>query len=121
MDWIIFTVTLVLLLAYIFLRRKGQITADAAVACLKQGAVLIDVRTPVEFERGHPRNAINIPVEEIEQRIAQRVEDKHRAILLYCQSGTRSSVAKNRLNALGYTQVHNLGSYDRAMHIVERV
>ncbi len=120
MDWIIVLITLILLLAYVFLRRKGQISADQAVAQLKHGAMLIDVRSPAEFSSGHLQGAINMPVQQIESLIADQVKDKNRVILLHCQSGMRSGAARNRLNALGYTQVFNLGSYERAARIINR-
>ena len=120
MDWIIISITLALLVAYIFLRRNGQISADAAIAHLKQGALLIDVRNADEYSTGHLKGAINVPLQEIDSLIVREVKDKDRVILLHCQSGTRSGVAKNRLNALGYTRVYNLGSYQRAAHIVGR-
>ncbi len=120
MDWIIIAITFALLIAYIFLRRKGQISADQAVAHLKQGALLIDVRSPAEYSTGHLKGAINIPLQEIDFLIGRQVKDKDQVLLLHCQSGMRSGMAKNRLNALGYTRAYNLGSYDRAAHIVSR-
>lgn len=118
MDWIIVAVTVVLLFAYIFLRRKGQISADAAAEHLKRGALVIDVRSPAEYNTGHLQRAINMPLPEIETLIARRVHDKNQVLLLHCQSGTRSGMAKNKLAALGYTNAYNLGSYDRADRIV---
>jgi len=120
MDWIIVAITLALLFAYIFLRRKDQISAEAAVAHLKNGALLIDVRNPAEYSTGHLKGAINVPLQQIDSLIGSQVKDKDQVILLHCQSGMRSGMAKNRLNALGYTRVYNLGSYQRAAHIVGR-
>jgi phage shock protein E len=120
MDWIIAAITLILLLAYAFLRRTGQISAEAAVAHLRNGALVIDVRNPAEYSSGHLKGAINMPVQQIDSLIASQVKDKDQVILLHCQSGMRSGMAKNRLSALGYTRVYNLGSYQRAAHIVGR-
>ena len=120
MDWIIIAITVILFVAYIFLRRKGQIPAEEAVALLKQGALVIDVRSPAEYNTGHLQGAINLPLPQIDSLITGQVKDKNQVLLLHCQSGTRSGMAKKRLNALGYTRVHNLGSYDRAAHIIER-
>ena len=119
MDWIIGVITVVLLVAYIFLRRSGQISAEAAVAHLKHGALLVDVRSPAEYSTGHLNGAINMPMQQLDSLIGSQVKDKDQVILLHCQSGARSGMAKNRLHALGYTQVHNLGSYERAAHIVD--
>jgi len=119
-DWIIVFITFVLLIAYIFLRRKGQISAELAAAHLRNGAVLMDVRSPAEYDSGHLKGAINLPVQQIDARIGGLIKDKNQVILLHCQTGDRSSTAQKRLIALGYTQVHNLGSYERAAHIVNR-
>ena len=118
MDWIIVAITVILLVAYIFLRRKGQISAETAIAYLKQGAIVIDVRNPAEYSTGHLKGAINIPLPQIDSLIVSEIKDKNQVLLLHCQSGARSGMAKNRLDALGYTRVFNLGSYDRAAHII---
>jgi phage shock protein E len=120
MDWILIAVTLALFIAYVFLRRQGQISVEAAAAHLQNGALLIDVRSPAEYAAGHLSPAINLPLPQIESLISTRVHDKNQVLLLHCQSGTRSGVAKNKLNALGYTRVYNLGSYDRAARILNR-
>lgn len=118
MDWILIAVTVALFIAYIFLRRKGQLSAEAASAYLQRGALLIDIRSSVEYATGHLPQAINMPLPQIETLIASKAPDKNEVLLLYCQSGSRSAVAKNKLNALGYTRVYNLGSYDRAARIL---
>jgi len=121
MDWIIIAVTVLLLFAYLFLRRKGQISAEAALQHLRNGALLIDVRDPVEYQATHLDRSINIPLDEIETTVPSRVKDKNQVLLLHCQSGTRSSVAGKKLEALGYTRVYNLGSYDRAAHLIKEL
>jgi phage shock protein E len=120
MDWIIVAITVILLIAYIFLRRKNQISAQAAIAYLKHGALLIDVRSAAEYDIGHLEGARNMPLQEINSLIVEQVPDRNQVLLLHCQSGTRSGVAMTRLIALGYTNTHNLGSYDRAAHILGR-
>src|SRR5215472_12150606 len=104
MDWIILAVTLALFIAYIFLRRKGQISAEAAAAYLKSGALLIDVRTPAEYAARHLPRAINLPLPHIESLIGAHTNDKDQVLLLHCESGNRSGIAKNKLNAMGYTR-----------------
>jgi len=120
MDWILIAVTVALFIAYMFLRRKGQISREAAATYLQRGAVLIDVRSPAEYATGHLPQAINIPLPQIDSLIGSHVNDKNQVVLLHCQSGARSGVAKNKLDALGYTRVYNLGSYDRAARILGR-
>lgn len=120
MDWIIVAITVILLVAYIFLRRKNQVSAQTAIAYVKQGAVVIDLRSPAEYASGHVKAAINIPLPQIDSLIAIQVPDKDQVLLLHCQSGARSAAATGRLNALGYRHAHNLGSYTRAAHIIDR-
>ena len=100
------------------LRRMGQISAKEARQQLGNGALVIDVRTPGEFASGHLPKAISMPLDEIESRIARHVPDKNKVLLLHCQSGMRSGVAKRKLRAMGYTQAFNLGSLSRAAQIV---
>jgi phage shock protein E len=85
---------------------------------LKNGALVIDVRTPGEFGSGHLPNAINLPVEGIEFTLPAQVNDKNKVLLLHCQSGMRSGMARKKLIAIGYTNAFNLGSYSRAAQIV---
>ena len=70
----------------------------------KNDILLIDVRTTNEYELMHIKNAINIPVNEIEQRILQ-VEQTH-PIMVYCSSGARSKTAIQILNNLGYNNIY---------------
>lgn len=86
--------------------------ADPAVGAEAQrrvaaGAVLLDVRTPGEFSRGHVEGAINIPVHELS---ARRDEvPRGDGVVVYCQSGQRSAIAARQLEADGY-EVYDLGS-----------
>lgn len=74
----------------------------------------IDVRTGLEFNMGHLEVAHHIPVGEISDRIAEVTSDKNAPIYLYCMSGGRAGKAKEQLEALGYTQVENVGGYNEA-------
>src|ERR1017187_7570233 len=109
---------LVVVTIYSIWKRATQISTRRAVAYLKDGALVIDVRSSAEFNSGHLPNAINLPVEEIETALPRRVKDKNQVLLLHCQSGMRSGVAKSRLTGLGYANAFNLGSYARATRIV---
>lgn len=75
----------------------------------ENGAVLVDVRTPEEFEQGTIEGFINLPLNEIRQRANELPKDKE--IILSCQSGQRSYIAQRMLAQMGY-DVKNLdGSY----------
>ncbi len=89
--------------------------ADAPVQKIEkipENAVVIDVRTPQEFQAGHIKNAINIPYEVIGFKIKQVTEEKDKDILLYCRSGRRSGIALTTLHKMGYTHAQNMGGYE---------
>lgn len=102
------------------MKNIGLISPQQAAALLKDGALVIDVRTIDEFKSGHLRNAINIPLDEVERTVPARVTDKNHALLLHCRAGMRSGAAQSKLKNLGYTNVFNLGSYERAESIVNK-
>lgn len=72
--------------------------------------ILIDVRELDEYNDGHLPNAILIPYHLIEYRIDELNQYKNKNIVLYCQSGRRSSIALSILNKYGFNNVYDLGS-----------
>ena len=73
--------------------------------------VIIDVRSPQEFARGHLENAVNIPLDLISQKLDSIGGlRKTSEILVYCQSGMRSAVACSILSQQGFERVSNGGS-----------
>ena len=118
MDWTLWLIAGGVILGFWILKRSGQISAELARRHLKEGAVVIDVRSAAEFGEGHLPDALNVPLGELADAMPRRVPDKNAVVLLHCLSGGRSAIAKSRLKALGYRQVFNLGSYSRAKAIV---
>jgi phage shock protein E len=87
------------------------ITGEAAHELVaRQGALLLDVRTPGEFSSGHLDGAVNIPVQELESKLASLTAKKDQDVVVYCRSGHRSSQAAEVLKKAGFTKVHDLGS-----------
>lgn len=80
-------------------------------ALLDGKALVIDVRTPGEFASGHHPRAVNIPVDQVQSRMAE-FGDKKKPVVVYCASGIRSSRAKGMLEAAGYTSVTNGGGFN---------
>ena len=78
------------------------------------GKILIDVRTVEEYEMGAHPEAVNIPLDDLEQSIEQ-LGDKNREIILYCASGARSAYGKRILDNLGFTNVKNGGGLMQIM------
>lgn len=78
-------------------------------ALLEQGAVIIDVRTKGEFQGGHIKGAINIPLQSLESNLSKIKKDK--PVITCCASGMRSASAKSILKSKGYTDVYNGGGW----------
>ncbi|WP_109485972.1 rhodanese-like domain-containing protein [Occallatibacter savannae] len=117
-PWIAFIVVMVLALAYLYMKRSGQVSSKEAVEYLRNGAMLIDVRSAQEFESGHILQAYNMPLDRVDVLVPTAVKDKNKVLLLHCATGVRSGLAKKKLEEIGYKNVFNLGSYDRASQIV---
>jgi len=120
MNWTTILVIAAIITVIFMIKKSGQISPKDALAYLKNGALVIDVRSPGEFNSGHLPTAINIPLDEIETALPRRVKDKNQVLLLHCQSGMRSGMAKQKLKSVGYTNVFNLGSYGRAESILKQ-
>ena len=118
MTWTSLAIVIVLLIALLVWKRGTQISTKTAAEYLRNGALVIDVRSAGEFTAGHLAKAVNIPLSEIETVISRKVNEKNQVLLLHCQSGMRSSQAVIKLKALGYLNVYNIGSYGRAAEIL---
>ena len=77
---------------------------------IKEGETLIDVRTKEEFFAGHINNAINIPIDELRQRLNEVPNGK--SVFIYCEAGLRGYLAQCIMKQSGFNQVSNLsGGY----------
>lgn len=75
---------------------------------IRQGAILVDVRSNQEYNEGHIQGAINIPEYEITKRVEKEIPKKNQQVVLYCQYGGRSKNSMNTMRKMGYTNVYNL-------------
>ena len=119
-NWIVLLIVAAAVAIVFMMKKSGQIPAPDALKYLKSGALVIDVRSPGEFNSGHLAQAINIPVDEIETVLPAQLKDESQVLLLHCASGLRSGTAQQKLKALGYTHVFNLGSFGRAESILKQ-
>jgi rhodanese-related sulfurtransferase len=87
---------------------SGLSANDAVLLINRERAVVVDVCEPAEFAAGHIVGARNIPLGELDQKLASAAKNKNLPLILVCQSGARSGRALAAAQALGYTQVHSL-------------
>ncbi len=87
------------------------VTPDEVKELLDVGETfpIVDVRTPEEYAEGHIPGAINIPNENIGDTRPEELPELDTPIVIYCRSGRRSEEAANKLLAMGYTFVFDLG------------
>ena len=77
---------------------------------VKKGAVILDVRSKSEYDGGHIKDSINIPVDQLQKNLS-KIKDKDKTIITCCASGMRSASAKSILQNNGYKNVHNGGGW----------
>jgi phage shock protein E len=106
------------LVALFALNSRADLSEAEARAHVKRGALIVDVRTIEEFQAKHLTNVVNIPLAEVKTKFPAMVTNKNDVVLLHCRTGRRSAMAVAELRALGYTNVFNLGSFQRAEKIV---
>lgn len=77
---------------------------------VKEGAIILDVRSKGEYAGGHIKGSLNIAVDQLSNNL-DKLKDKNKTIITCCASGMRSASAKSILSAKGYTKVYNGGSW----------
>ena len=103
--------SLVSALAYYTYSGPQLIEAKVARRLIKAGALVIDVRTSIEYKSGNYSGAINVPVGKIATAKLPRIA-KSKDIVVYCNTGQRARLAAERLRARGYTNVYYIaGTY----------
>ncbi len=76
---------------------------------LKEKAQIVDVRTKAEYQQGHVKGSINIPLNNLSNHYAKMKKDT--PIITCCASGVRSAQAKHILTSNGFTRVYNGGGW----------
>ena len=80
---------------------------------LESGALVVDVRSPAEFNSGHGPGSLNIPLNVLEARMQEL--DKKQKLVVCCASGGRSGMALNILKTNGFDHVINAGPWVNAV------
>jgi rhodanese-related sulfurtransferase len=103
-------VLLGLVIAYFAWRILSSFLAPRKIpALLRDGAQVVDVRTPGEFAAGHAPGSLNIPLQDLAE--GAKVLDPNRWVIVCCASGTRSGIARRKLRGRGFSRVLNAGSW----------
>lgn len=92
----------------------APVDIDKAKSLLQQGAQLVDVRSPNEYANDSVAGSINLPLEELEHHIAKF---KQSSCIVFCNSGTRSHIATQKLKSHGLENVFNIGPFHRAKEL----
>ena len=102
----------------------GLNTSEAVLLMNREKAVVIDVCEPAEFAAGHVAGARNIPLGQLEEKLAGVVKNKALPLVLVCQTGMRSNRAVAIARKLGYEKAQSLagglGSWRSASLPVDR-
>ena len=109
-----------LLLLSFFVVVCGQVNANDYEMIFSSENVLIDVRTPTEYNKGHLKNAVNIPYNKIRTEIKSFAPDKEQSIVVYCLSGKRAEFTARKLEEMGYKNVINAGKYKDLKELEEK-
>lgn len=99
-----------------FTRMFGGAGSSARISCAdykarfmegKEAHTLVDVRTAPEFSSGYIPGAINVDLQQLNDKLSRIPKDK--PVVVYCRSGARSASAASVLKQAGYTDVYDLG------------
>ena len=85
---------------------------------VKNGALLVDVRTPAEFSAGSVKGAVNIPLDKVQSQLSKFKNKKN--IVVFCRSGSRSSQAKRILEQNGFQNVINGGTWENVNELIKQ-
>lgn len=88
--------------------REVEATEVVALGSDAEGVVLLDVRSPAEYAAGHVPGAVNIPVGDLGDRLAELEDARDDEIIVYCEKGGRAATAADALLEAGFAKVGHL-------------
>lgn len=94
----------------------GKTDNSQLTEVIKDGAFLVDVRTPAEFSAGSVKGAVNIPLDKVQSHLSKFKNKK--SIVVFCRSGSRSGQAKSILEQNGFQYVINGGTWENVNQAV---
>ncbi len=96
----------------------GSTDNSQLTEAIKDGAFLVDVRTPAEFEEGSVKGAVNIPLDKLSTELANFKNKKN--IVVFCKSGGRSGQAKSILEQSGFQNIINGGNWQNVNQVLNQ-
>jgi len=94
-----------------FLRKMmGPVDRIDITEVLKRDPMILDVRSPFEYEQGHIRGSVNIPINELRRNVPD-IRNHLKPVIAVCRTGIRSKMAVHILREAG-VEVYNGGSWD---------
>jgi phage shock protein E len=112
MKTLLIVVLMVVIVGAFLSRARADGVSGVVLEKIRNGAALVDVRTPGEYAAGHIEGALNIPHDRIAERAPELGADKGKSFVLYCRSGRRAAFALEALQGVGYTNAVNGGGYE---------
>jgi phage shock protein E len=109
----LFGLLAIVLIAVAGCGREPEVTSVNAAALSERlgsadAPVILDVRTREEYSSGHVPGAINVPYDQVADRVEEFATFQDADIVVYCQSGKRASMAAADLKAAGFSRVLDL-------------
>lgn len=101
-----------------FLKNLFKPSVDIA-KIVEAGAIIIDVRTPGEYNAGHIKDSKNIPLDQITKETAA-LKKLNKPVITVCRSGNRSGVAKSILSSAGI-EVYNGGAWTNLKKQIQKL
>ena len=105
---------LVMLCGVMLLIISGCCSLGQCKITMEKNAVLLDVRSPTEYQKGYLPKAINLPQADVDKKAATVIPSKDTPVYVYCRGGREATMATEKLLKQGYTDVHNLGAMKNA-------
>ena len=93
-----------------FFRNLFRPSVDIA-RVIKDGAIIIDVRSRNEYQAGHIEGSKNYPLDRINSEL-KKIKDLHKPVITVCQSGARSRIATSILTSAGIETYNGGGWYN---------
>jgi molybdopterin/thiamine biosynthesis adenylyltransferase/rhodanese-related sulfurtransferase len=91
-----------------------EVDPEGAAAMIADGALVLDVREPDEYDAGALDRAVHIPRGHLESQIESKLTNKNSQVVVYCAGGVRSAFAARTMQELGYTDVVSMiGGFGR--------